>query len=567
MENKRILDMYGKFTKILLENGMQDRCENVVISPYSVIKLLSVVADAAEGETREEIKKVLCPDQDFDDYCRQIKELQDLLLEDDVLTTADIVSVRQGIFKTIKKDYQNRLRDLFRGEIAIDGRLPKDGNNWTLEDDLSKDSVKFRDPLDEIIMSNVTGFRALWDHKYIESDIGDHAFYNADGTVSNVKMMSSAEQEYIENDLFTGFAKPYKNCDFSFLALLPKDPRRSLAELVSEADIAALYDSRTIEYEVFAKLPEFKLLFKQKLNSLCRQLGIQKAFSQKGDFTPLSDMPLFVRSISHIAEIAVDRKGTKALAVTSAFVGAGSIDIAPIREVVLDHPFIFAIVHHGTGIPVFLGTVNHLESAKSDLTKMEMYYLCEPVLDQIDDMISRAHKDRDFPLDDRVNKLYDQAVTAAYSKEDIIKTRSFEAEIMNCLKSENKTIWNDVNYKEYKLEAIRDVGKLRSVMTDKPHICFEYSPSTSSRGIELISEIRDFFDEKKSLDAFVTGDAAAEKSLEEMILNIREEGHHLLLGVEQDDCAENKEKARIKSVLICIMSKDETDCLFRSVVG
>lgn len=33
------------------------------------------------------------------------------------------------------------------------------------------------------------------------------------------------------------------------------------------------------------------------------------------------------------------------------------------KEVFLDHPFIFAIVHNGSGIPIFVENVNHLDNA------------------------------------------------------------------------------------------------------------------------------------------------------------------------------------------------------------
>ena len=58
---------------------------------------------------------------------------------------------------------------------------------------------------------------------YEDEDIyEDEEFANADGSKAEVTMLVSKEECYIENDLFTGFIKPYKESGYSFMALLPK---------------------------------------------------------------------------------------------------------------------------------------------------------------------------------------------------------------------------------------------------------------------------------------------------------------------------------------------------------
>lgn len=66
-----------------------------------------------------------------------------------------------------------------------------------------------------------------------------------------------------------------------------------------------------------------------------------------------------MESIIHKAHFEVDRKGTKAAAVTMGVVCAGC---APMMEdfktICLDRPFVYAIVHNEMGLPVFAGIMN-----------------------------------------------------------------------------------------------------------------------------------------------------------------------------------------------------------------
>ena len=66
-------------------------------------------------------------------------------------------------------------------------------------------------------------------------------------------------------------------------------------------------------------------------------------------------------AIIHKAHIEVDRKGTKAAAVSLGIVVCGC---APqpeeFKEVRLDRPFIYAIMHNQTGLPVFAGVTNYV---------------------------------------------------------------------------------------------------------------------------------------------------------------------------------------------------------------
>ncbi len=88
-------------------------------------------------------------------------------------------------------------------------------------------------------------------------------------------------------------------------------------------------------------------------------------FTDHADFSNMSTERLKLDSIIHKAKIEVNRQGTQAAAVTAGFGFAGCIpDFDEIKEVILDRPFAYAIIHNETGLPVFVGTVNTLPDEK-----------------------------------------------------------------------------------------------------------------------------------------------------------------------------------------------------------
>ena len=172
-------------------------------------------------------------------------------------------------------------------------------------------------------------------------------------------MLHSTEHVYIENDLFTGFVKDYKNREFSFMALLPKEiGTAAFRQCAKEVDFISSFEKRKAQ-DVHVAMPEFRIDYEKDLVRFCKLLGIRTVFSNEADFSPMTDQWLRVNKILHKAHVELDRKGTKAATVTIALiVKASALDEK--KCVILDRPFFFAIMHNKSSLPVFAGCVNEL---------------------------------------------------------------------------------------------------------------------------------------------------------------------------------------------------------------
>ena len=92
------------------------------------------------------------------------------------------------------------------------------------------------------------------------------------------------------------------------------------------------------------------------MNDFLKEKGIETIFTSKADFSQMSEKQLYVSSIIHKAHIELDRKGTKAAAATGMMLFtsvAPNMSIIPM--IILNRPFIYAIMHNETGLPIFTG--------------------------------------------------------------------------------------------------------------------------------------------------------------------------------------------------------------------
>ena len=220
---------------------------------------------------------------------------------------------------------------------------------------------------------NALAFEAEWMQEYEEDRIfEDMDFTNADGSKSKVTMLYSDESGYFELCGGTGFLKKYKGGEYSFMGLLPAegtdldDYIKTLGD--NGADISSAI--RNINYgDVVAEIPEFTIDYSAEMSELLKSMGMTDAFERSqadlsGIMHPLNGdgCEVWIEGVVHKTHIEVDRKGTRAAAVTElAVAGCDCVEeyIPPVY-VILDRPFIYGIIDNATGLPIFLGCMNQM---------------------------------------------------------------------------------------------------------------------------------------------------------------------------------------------------------------
>ena len=215
------------------------------------------------------------------------------------------------------------------------------------------------DENDVMYLINCVAFDSEWAEKYEEEQVEENeTFTNEKGEKVKCTMLSSKESVYVSNDRAEGFIKNYKGGKYSFMAVLPNEGTdvKDYVSSMTADEFAKLYNNRT-EDKVVTKMPEFKYDHSLELSESLKKMGMTQAFSNAADFSKLlENTETYIGKVLHKTHIELGANGTKAAAATAVEVRAKG-EISARKEVILDRPFVYAIMDNESGLPVFMGTV------------------------------------------------------------------------------------------------------------------------------------------------------------------------------------------------------------------
>jgi len=248
----------------------------------------------------------------------------------------------------------------------FDNTTVNDINNWVSNNTDGMIDQIVEEIRDESIMFviNALLLDAEWSVKYNKHSIRDGKFTTEGGMEQSAKMMYSMEGRYIETENATGFEKSYKYGKYSFVALLPREGV-SVNELVAGLDAKELLCAlENVSYEsVYTALPKFELQYSLRMGEVLKELGATDMFDgQIADFSDIGEYAggnIVVNDVIHKTAISMCENGTKAAAVTSVELNAGSAPTEP-KKVVLDRPFVYMIIDSETNLPIFMGTLTSI---------------------------------------------------------------------------------------------------------------------------------------------------------------------------------------------------------------
>ena len=115
-------------------------------------------------------------------------------------------------------------------------------------------------------------------------------------------------------------------------------------------------------------MPEFTTDYNREMSDVYKNMGMTRPFDEHNAqfgrmFTNDDESQIWIGKVIHKTHIEVDRKGTKAAAVTVVEMEKcdAVFEPEPRDIIVLDRPFVYAIVDNSTGLPIFLGCQNSMQ--------------------------------------------------------------------------------------------------------------------------------------------------------------------------------------------------------------
>ena len=338
--------------------------ESIIISPVSVLVAMTMTANGADTQTRQEMQQVLGGDS-LEELNVELKQfLTDLYSgEKAVLKRADSIWFKntEGEF-TVNRDFLNLISDTFHAElfqVPFDSQTREKINSWVSGNTEGRIENFLKILRSDVWMYliDICTLDAEWANIYEQHEISEGIFTAYNNKKQTAFMMHSTENCYLKDDITTGFLKPYAK-GYSFVALLPKegmDINEYVESLSGEYFLHLLNNVKHMM--VLAELPKFQGKSSLELGEILQKMGIKKAFSREADLSRLGKSEknsLYISRVFQDSYIEIDERGTKAGAATAVELSRCAMIADKVK---LNRPFVYAVVDNQTKLPLFLGTV------------------------------------------------------------------------------------------------------------------------------------------------------------------------------------------------------------------
>ena len=342
---------------------------NQVCSPASLYVALSMLAECAGGESRDQLLRLLGT-EDMDVLREQAGNLWESLylvgetdrmsLSDSVWLNQDI-SFHQELTERLAEDYY---ADSFRGEMGTEAMNEK-LQSWLNEKtgNLLEEQAEGLEMQEDTAMALISAvyLNGRWQETFDAENTRPGEFTLADGSSVTADFMNQfySGKSCVLEEQYQAAALDFEEAGRMILML----PAEGIAPEDLLADPQAMKtlrgDWENEEYRrIQLSLPKFDAVSSAEIKETLKELGVTDIFDEnKADMSPLSDSDIVVSRITHAARVKVDEEGCEAAAYTAVITAgsaAGSLD--EIVEMKLDRPFLFSVVSR-ENVPLFIGVV------------------------------------------------------------------------------------------------------------------------------------------------------------------------------------------------------------------
>lgn len=361
------LDFSLSITKQLMSEEKPG--ENTFASPFSVMAALTLALNGAGGETYAEMAKLLGADGiSTESWNKSMLALRkDLEGGADNRVTLSIANAMWlGKGESVGKLFIERNKEYLDAEVqTLDFASPAavDAiNDWVNEktNERIPTIVNSLDPATVAVLANAIYFDAKWSSEFKPKDTHDATFTHADGSESQVKMLSQFGSEmYGEFDDYQALRKPYGKGRFAMTIVLPAEGKDAsvITPLLESEAWKTLQDSLQQKSGSF-EMPKLEIEWDKSLKQTLMSMGMTQAFGG-ADFSGIASN-LFISDVLHKTFLKIDEEGTEAAAVTAIMLEKSAAPHRPDDpfSMICDRPYFIAITDTQTGAILFAGMIN-----------------------------------------------------------------------------------------------------------------------------------------------------------------------------------------------------------------
>ena len=148
---------------LLLDVLKEHQEENVIISPFSILMLLTIAAESTAGETKAQITNYLCGKMDYESFLNEILSSGNAI-SGKQFRSATAVCVNSKLRDSVSADYIDRVNSVLHGKFFSSGNMSRDVNEWVKEMTGGKIDRITDNSLDDMLLCllNAVTFDADW---------------------------------------------------------------------------------------------------------------------------------------------------------------------------------------------------------------------------------------------------------------------------------------------------------------------------------------------------------------------------------------------------------------------
>lgn len=364
----KFFELYDTFAIELFSRCAQSGKKNVMISPLSVMTVLSMIMNGADGETKAATEEQI--GMTAEQLGKSLTAYVDSLYRSQKCSVVSACSmwIKNSFADNIRDSFYNAIEDIYDSGIFLapfDKSTVDSVNAWCEKTTNGMIKEIINDIPDNTVMllANALVFEADW-QKVFEGEPVKTTFYGLQGETEVDMMSEDAVLDLMQDETCTGFLKKYDGGRYAFAALIPNDKSENIYSFAASLGTGRwryLFDT---SFSAYAKihLPCFTADYSDAdMIDKLADIGYSALLDKNADFAGILKTPVdgsfYVGNISHAVHIEVTRFGTRAAGVT---MGSLGLDSVPEYYIDLNRPFVYAIVDMQTGSMLFVGIITDI---------------------------------------------------------------------------------------------------------------------------------------------------------------------------------------------------------------
>ncbi len=355
--------------KLLKTLASREPEKNIFISPVSIFYALSIINNGAAGATETSIKTALQLQEFTQDRINKSNSLlMNLLMVPDSSAELNIAnSLWLNEPFELKPEFVKDCNEQYSVETFVkDFAQPsatEEINEWVRNKTHGKiDKIIDQFKKDDLlVILNAIYFNGEWTKPFETIQTEMMPFMLLGGSEKKYpRMHQYGTFEYFESSEFQLVSIPYGK-RFSMCIVLPQEREgiHLFLEGLSTAGWSRATSAVSRRYGLIG-VPKYKINYAASLVDVLKSFGMSIAFDGGADFSRMTQSSVMISDVIHKTYLDVNEEGTEAAAITLLDVCA----TMPLRsdppkpfEMIVDHPFFFAIVDDETGLILFVGAI------------------------------------------------------------------------------------------------------------------------------------------------------------------------------------------------------------------